>query len=282
MNIKKSIYKYYNRFISGEYKRLVNQDAVNQWNLSDVYLTSYPKSGNSWVNMLLANILNEVRGYSLRVDYFTMHEIIPDIYVNPRRIIQIDPPRIIKTHEPFNAWNKRISIIGKEFRFPRAIYIVRDGRDVMVSYYYERTAIYGDQGSITDFIKNTDKKIGSWADHIRGWLINNNTLDPRNILIIKFEEVRSDTFSILQKILDFIGLEVDNNIIKRAIEKSDIKRMREIESKYGAPEKYADSTFSFARKGKSGDIEDRFKTIMNQFYENNSEVFEFLKYPRLD
>ncbi|NQV18420.1 MAG: sulfotransferase domain-containing protein [Armatimonadetes bacterium] len=260
-----------------EHERFVQKNEIKKWNLSDVYLVSYPKSGNTFVSLLLANILKQLKGTPCRVDYFSLHEFIPDIQVNPDRITELDPPRIIKTHEHFEEWNKRISTLGKGFRFPRVIYIVRDGREVIISYYYHVKNIHGYKGSFEDFIVDKNAKLREWGDHVKGWLIDNNVLDQRNILIVKYKELRSDTFSSLKKILEFIGIEVDEEIVLRAIKDSEIKRMQSIEKQYGAPEKYANPKFTFARKGLSGDIEEEFKVLVNRFYDN-VEVLEFLGY----
>lgn len=263
-----------------KYKNHKKKNNAYQWNLSDIYLTSYPKSGNTYLSLLIANILKQIKGLNYRIDYFTLHEIIPDIQVNPERIKELDPPRIIKTHEEFRTWDKRISVNGKGFRYPRVVYIVRDGRDVIVSYYHHVKNIYGYKGKFKDFLNDKNIKLGEWGPHVREWVIENNTLDKRNILIVKYEDLRSNTNFTLNNVLNFIGIEISEEIVNKAIELSNLKRMQSIEKRYGAPEKYANPSFTFARKGMRGGVEVELRNALIEYYEANVEIFEFLGYCR--
>ena len=87
----------------------------------DTFLVSYPKSGNTWVRFLLANLLypNEAVGFA------NINRLLPAPGVSPRRFLKSLPrPRILKSHEPFDV------------RFRKVIYLVRDPRDVAVSEYH--------------------------------------------------------------------------------------------------------------------------------------------------
>ena len=89
----------------------------------DCLIVSYPRSGNTWVRFLLANLLEESR-YPL--SFQQMEERIPSIHQRKdwNRIRTIPSPRFIKSHMPYSS------------KYKKAIYIVRDGRDVMVSAYH--------------------------------------------------------------------------------------------------------------------------------------------------
>ena len=86
---------------------------------NDVFLVSYPKSGNTWMRFLLANYIN-----GGKVDLSLANRIIPDIHYNPQDIVESLNPRFIKTHNSYREEYKRV------------VYIVRDGRDVAVSYFF--------------------------------------------------------------------------------------------------------------------------------------------------
>src|SRR5579862_3428641 len=87
----------------------------------DTFLVSYPKSGNTWVRFLLANLIypNEEIGFS------NINRVLPSPDVLSRRFLKKLPrPRILKSHQPY------------DLRFRRVVYLVRDPRDVVISEYH--------------------------------------------------------------------------------------------------------------------------------------------------
>jgi len=257
------------------YKKII---ARAYWETSDVYLVSYPKSGATWVCLIFANILQQLMDGGRRIDFFSVHDYVPDLHWNPERIIQMSPPRIIKTHESFEEWDRRISIRGKHIIFPRVIYLVRDGRDAIVSYYHYVRALHGYRRSFEFFINDAKIKRGDWAEHVKSWIIQNPVLDNRQILMIKYEDLCTDTIKEVIKMIDFIGLEVNENILESAIKNAHITNISRLEQNYGSALKYKIPEYRFARKGTHGDIEEEFKKITDLYFKNNSEIFKFLRY----
>ncbi len=87
----------------------------------DVFLTSYPRSGNTWMRFLVGNLLHQEKP----VTFLNMEGLVPDMYKHSDRTLRHLPrPRILKSHECFDP------------RYRRIIYIVRDPRDVVVSNYH--------------------------------------------------------------------------------------------------------------------------------------------------
>ncbi len=83
----------------------------------DVFLTSYPRSGNTWMRFLVGNLVHEKEA----VTFLNLERLLPDMYIHSDRDMRSMPhPRVIKSHECFDP------------RYKRVVYIVRDPRDVAV------------------------------------------------------------------------------------------------------------------------------------------------------
>src|ERR1035438_2079637 len=62
----------------------------------DIFLVSYPRSGNTWTRFLLGNLINQ----SDPVRFSNVESRIPEIYFNRDRFLrQLPRPRMLKSHE---------------------------------------------------------------------------------------------------------------------------------------------------------------------------------------
>ena len=85
----------------------------------DIFVTSYPKSGNTWVRLIIANML-----FKENVSYNDIDDYLPEFYSCNESSFLNKINRIFKSHDYF------------DHRFKKVIYIVRDPREVLVSLYY--------------------------------------------------------------------------------------------------------------------------------------------------
>lgn len=223
----------------------------NCWDMSDIFLVSYPKSGTTWLCLILANIIQEIAGDSRRVDFYSVHDYVPDFHFNPQIIDKIKPQRFIKTHESFDMWNSRIKVKGRGSVYPRVIYLVRDGKKATASSFEYSNAMASRNANFLDFIANERSSYGTWDDHVDKWVLSNDVLDKRMVHLIRHEDLVDDAFKAITSILNFAGIKVSSSVIKKSIKNSDISVMRNLESQYGSGVIYSDQSYSFARKAKS-------------------------------
>ena len=93
----------------------------------DIFIVSYPKSGNTWTRFLMANLVYPEKS----PDFANLNQVIPDPEaLSKRALARLPRPRIIKSHQYFDP------------RYRRVIYVVRDPRDVALS-----EAIYSATGT---------------------------------------------------------------------------------------------------------------------------------------
>jgi hypothetical protein len=116
--------------------------------------------------------------------------------------------RLIKTHEPYRR------------QYPRAIYLVRDVRDVAVSYFHYLQGRGVTVGDFDDFIISFSRGrldgYGTWQGHVQSWLSGSSSTG--SVLIVRYEDLRVDTSAELSKIARFVGIEVTGSDLETAVE----------------------------------------------------------------
>jgi hypothetical protein len=184
----------------------------------DIFLVSFPKSGNTWTRFLLANLQfpNEPATWA------NIDRLIPDpTGTNKRDFDRMPRPRIIKSHECFDP------------RYPRVINVVRDPRDVVVSqYHYHRKIRKIEDDSpiekfVTRFLAGETCPHGSWGQNVATWLYTSEG-NPR-YLLLRYEDLIADTPRELAKVVNFLQLPATPEQIAQAVERSSADRMRKLE-----------------------------------------------------
>lgn len=189
----------------------------------DVYLVSYPRSGSTWLRCLLTTLLS---GHPITPGL--MEAFVPDVYKChqagiPKPKIR---PLVIKTHAPYLALSAKV------------IYLVRDGREVLSSYYrYAQRipppSIYDGFQRLQDFYFRDDLWPSPWHKHVEGWL-NGTSAWPRDqYLLVKYEDLFQSTAGVLGSIARFIGIEAAEDELARAVGLNSRESMRSIEKSSG-------------------------------------------------
>jgi hypothetical protein len=210
----------------------------------DIFIVSYPKSGNTWMRFLIGNLLSQ----DVPITFSNIELKVPNIYLtNNRKLLKISPPRILKSHEYFDP------------RYRKVIYIVRDPRDIAVSYYYHclKFRKISEQQKIerfTDqFISGEIDTFGSWEQNVGSWL-GARKEDP-NFLLLRYEDIIEATEEALRKIALHLGINVKDEAVVRAVELSSFDRMKKLEKKQSnewKPTKNSNKDLSFVRKAQCG------------------------------
>jgi hypothetical protein len=190
----------------------------------DTFIVSYPRSGNTWTRFLIANLLHPNRD----VSFANIEQLIPDAEAQSSRYLKRLPgPRVVKSHEYF------------DHRYPRVIYIVRDPRDVVLSYYdFERKYRHiADGFPLESYVSNfvhgrlTSASWGTWGENVGTWLAARQG-SPKFLLLV-YEDLIRQTEKELRKVVDFFALEVSPDQLREVVLKSSADRMRQLEQQQG-------------------------------------------------
>jgi hypothetical protein len=192
-------------------------------NERDVFLASFERSGNTWLRFVLMEVLTKGEAGFLNVN-----QILPELGTHvPMKPALPNGGRLIKTHHMYRPVYKR------------AIYLMRDLRDVMLSNWARDKEMgfsqYFDQGRgmdgyIENFLKGKVTRFGSWQAHIESWL-ECPLAKNGNLLVVRYEDLRKDTETGLTEMLEFLGIPADAERVRKAVENNSLRAMREKEEK---------------------------------------------------
>jgi len=212
----------------------------------DTFVVSYPRSGNTWTRFLIGNLVHP----DTDVTFTNIETLIPDTSSQSNRALKRTPrPRIIKTHEYF------------DHRYPKTIYIVRDPRDVALSYYdFQRKYRQIEDGYplkqyVDDFVHGRliSRDWGTWAENVASWI--STRANQQGFLLLRYEDMMHDTVKELARVADFLGIEPTPDRLRQAIERSSADRMRALEkaeeNQWVATRKHR-KDIPFVRVAKSG------------------------------
>ncbi len=207
----------------------------------DIWLPSFPRAGSTWVRFLFSNLISLTELDGQIVDYKIADEIMPSLGRSNlfKSWNYKSLPRFIKTHRPYYRFL---------FDIPeRVFYIIRDPRDIMVSFFHYRKAIQGNpfQGSFTEFIRHPQFGLRACISHYVSWL-------PHITHLICYEKMKQDAPSELRKTIHKLGLQIHEKTIDLAVKRSSLIKMRTFQTKSGlAGPQYLEEGFLVARKGET-------------------------------
>ena len=211
----------------------------------DIFLTSYPRSGNTWTRFLVGNLVHTEEA----VTFLNVERLVPDMYKHGDYYMRHLPrPRILKSHEVFDP------------RYKKIIYIVRDPRDVAISnYHWEmKQRAVKDGVPIEEFLPDwiggkVWDRLGNWGDHVTSWLSTRG--DRPGFVMLRYEDLIEDPARELVKVANLLGIEPSPERLARAADLSSADRMRQLEQTQGkkwVQTRYTRQDKPFVRKAASG------------------------------
>jgi Sulfotransferase domain len=213
--------------------RIVRGRYYYDWNVfphvrsDDLYVVSYPRSGNTWVRCLLTSLVHD-----RPVTPELLQRTVPDVY----RVRMAGPvgrrssrhARFFKSHSPYQRLPSKV------------VYLLRDGRDVLLSYYEyllrsEDTRFPGAPHTYDDprDFYFAGAPHGRWHEHVLGWLDGLATWPRDRFLVLRYEDMLRDPHAALASIAELAEVPIDRERIERAVALNTTAMLAETERRSG-------------------------------------------------
>jgi hypothetical protein len=187
---------------------------------ADVFIASYPKSGVTWTRFVLFEMIS-----GMPAGFKATNQLMSGIglHTNGIRLLP-GGGRLIGTHEQYRK------------QYKRAIYLVRDARDVVLSEWAYLSALDYFRDNLDEYISTflltcaSAYGYGPWQRHVNSFL-DSPLAGTDNLLLVRFEDLRKDPVLWFTRMAEFLGVNVEQEKIQLAVENNSIQKMREKEDK---------------------------------------------------
>ncbi len=212
---------------------------MGQFDPGDVFIVGYPKSGNTWVQNLLA-ALNYGLDLALAPDAL-VQDLVPDVHAKAwyRRY---GSPMFFKSH----------ALPQPHYR--QVVYLLRDGRDAMVSYLHHLQSMEHRAIDFLDLIRSGKGLFPcKWHVHVQQWLAN--PFQAR-MIIVRYEDLKKNTLAEIRRVCVLAGLEREPSQVERAVQMASFPAMQARERRLGWANPLWPKDKPFVRRGQVGSHQD--------------------------
>ncbi len=242
------------------------------------WLASYPKSGNTWVRVFLANLLfNPDQPFDINQmprAFFSDAMGRPYAQLANKPISALSRTEVLRLRLPIQhmlanqdvdlIFVKTHSAIATIYGMPTfdlslargVVYILRNPLDVVVSFAHHMgrspaeavTTLCSKKGALRGGKASVWQFTGSWSDHVKSW----TTAPGLRCHVVRYEDMSRRPVKAFGAIADHIGLPYDRAGLRRAIRFSAFETLAGQEKEHGFIEQSSKSA-QFFRKGQIGD-----------------------------
>lgn len=258
-----SSYKLWNEIIDE------SEDNELELNKNDIFLASFPRSGNTWVRNIIAHILYPPEQIQSLKD---LNYLVPDLHKEIPEKIDYNTTRILKTHRPyaFRHGRKTKGIYNK------VIYIVRHPLNVIRSLYhyklYNNPKITLNQ-VVYEVVTSNNQWGASWQEHLLSWKAMEDEID---ITFIKYEDLEKMPLEKVIHLAEFIGHSINYEQAKIIVLNSSIEAMIAMEKKGSI----RGQSFEFIRRNPEKrkikeDLDENLKEVIRDAFKYTMKIFDY-------
>jgi len=211
---------------------LRGKEEYRKLKLADGVIVSFGKSGRTWLRVMLS------RFYQVKYGIGERHLIGFDNLHKKNRAI----PKLFFTHDNYLKDYTGNRDSKADYYDKKVILLIRNPLDVAVSQFFQwkyrmrpgKKALnqYPEHGSdigIYDFLMDPDAGLAKIIDYLNLWASEAGKI--KDLLIVRYEDMRSDTGEMLEKIVTFLGTPGEQDQIQEAVRFASVENMRNMETK---------------------------------------------------
>ncbi len=179
----------------------------------DIFIVGYPKSGNTWFQNLVSGVAYGADP-ELTPDA-VIQELVPDVHAK-QYYKRFATPTFFKSHD----------LPAPEHR--RVVYLLRDGRDAMVSFLHYIQVCRHPHLEFLEFVQDVQKWSGQgrWSEHVEAWLANPY---QAQMITIRYEDLLDDTVRELLRFCAFAGIQPGQGRLETVAANATFAKMRQKE-----------------------------------------------------
>ncbi len=198
---------------------------------NDVFVACVSRSGTHWMMQIALQIAHLGQAdYDYIYDIVVWSDFLPGVSI---KLTDPPPPsptglRVIKSHSP-----AQLVTVNDAAKY---ITVIRDPKEVLVSMYHwapQAFAFLGLQTGTPDYWveKFLKRQIpgGWWAEHTASWWA---LRDKPNVHIVTFNDLKADPSGEIDRVSEFLGIELSPEQRQQVIEKSSFDYMKAINHKF--------------------------------------------------
>lgn len=193
----------------------------------EVYIVSYPRSGRTILRVLLYGC----------------------------KLLKLDIPNVGFTHDGTDKGHRH-GIDYSRYRNKKVVFLVRDPRDIITSWYHYHVARYGLEGSLDDFIRDRYWGIDSVVEFLEESQ-KKYRKNSKEFISLRYEDFVREPNAYIRNFLNFLGVTATDRQVKALVQLTSFKSMKQISD--GSSEKLKAKLRLYRgklRKGKIGSYAD--------------------------
>lgn len=272
-----------------------------------IWLSSYPKSGNTWIRIFLENICSgsnqaaDINQLSLSkiassrvlfdkiagVNSSDLNEIEIDRYrpkVYRQLALESDQDIVLKVHDAWRLNHDQQELFPADIT-KSVIYVMRNPLDIVVSNAFHNSIDYhvsAERLNSNHILCNESdrlynqlrQELYSWSKHVESWIDQSGL----RLIVVRYEDLIEDPMNHFTRILSFLNWSHNDKEVVKAIKNSELSVLQKQERKQGFREKPLHAK-SFFRLGKAGAWKEELDNdLVQTIYTSNKKIMDRFGY----